>query len=782
MIHRESIRQMTTRGGIPVNVLCFFSAVVLVSLTAFGQNDTTRHGWPLTPFFETHPITGVFGEFRNTGSTDHFHNGVDIPKPDGSPVYPVYNGIVTSIGTVATSGTDAFVRVRYNVSGLTKSDAYVHIGPNPLLNVGDPVYAYQTVLGNILSGLGHTHFTHGNVGAEMNGIRPVGGLTPYVDIYPPQIISVRFFVDETETEFVDHRVSGAVDIRVHVRETNAADPSNVTSSTSNNGTYIVGYRILSADTSTVVDEPPSGGVRYRFDTKPSNSYVHRVFATGSDLSTHIYTITNGNGADYINSTGIVNFNAWNSAALPPGDYVVMIFAEDTRALADTVYVPVRVEETDVIAPAVPVLRSVLNDSTARITVSWEPGTDADLLGFRMYFSFDGVTWNLRDNESILGPGDTVRAYPGVTSRNAIYFRMAALDSAAPPNVSGFSDVYGVHLNNSSPVRTLLVDGFDRTGPSGGYHETSHPFAMTWGMSLPLDFSTCSNESVIDGDVALNDYDIVLWLLGDESASDETFSASEQTLVAEFLQNGGKLFVSGAKIAYDLDGPYGPTQSDRDFLHHFLKTRYGGDAGSEFTVTGDPGTVFFDVSLWYGVTGEGSPYAVDSSDALIAEGGSTIVLHYGDPANPVAAGLGYKGLFPGGSSPGGVVVNGFPFETITTRAGRDTLMRRVYQFFDQLTAMRIPPLDGMPQRFALDQNFPNPFNPSTTIRFSVAAHRRVTLTVYDVLGREVASLIDEEKEPGTYAVRWDAANAASGVYWYRMTAGEISLVRPLMVVK
>ena len=150
--------------------------------------------------------------------------------------------------------------------------------------------------------------------------------------------------------------------------------------------YYVGYRILSADTSTVVDEPPSGGVRYRFDTKPSNSYVHRVFATGSDLSTHIYTITNGNGADYINSTGIVNFNAWNSAALPPGDYVVMIFAEDTRALADTVYVPVRVEETDVIAPAVPLLRSVLNDSTATITVYWEPGTDADILGFRMYFS------------------------------------------------------------------------------------------------------------------------------------------------------------------------------------------------------------------------------------------------------------------------------------------------------------------------------------------------------------------------------------------------------------
>ncbi|MDH3252538.1 MAG: T9SS type A sorting domain-containing protein, partial [Ignavibacteria bacterium] len=761
----------------------FYSAVLFITVPASGQIDTTRHGWPVTPFFQTHPITGVFGEFRNTLSSDHFHNGADIPKPDGSPVYSVYDGIVTSIGTVASSGTSAFVRVRYNVSGFSKSDAYVHIGPNPLLNVGDSVYAYQTVLGNILSGLGHVHFTHGNVGVEMNGIRPVGGLTPYIDIYPPDIVSVRFFIDETETEFVDRRVSGPVDIRVHVRETNAADPSNVTSSTSNNGTYIVGYKILSADTSTVLDEPPSGGVRYRFDSKPNNSYVHRVFSTGSDLSTHIYTITNGNGADYINNTAIVNLNAWNTGGLTPGDYVVMIFAEDTRALAETVYVPVRVEEGDVVPPAVPVLRSVINDSTARITVAWNANPDADLLGYRMYFSFDGVTWNLKDNESILRPGDSIRSYPNVTSRNAIYFRLAALDSAAPPNVSGFSDVYGVRLNNTSPVRTLIVDGFDRTEPAGSYHDPSHPFAMTWGTSLPLDFSTCSNDAVIAGEVVLGDYDIVLWLLGDESSADETFSVAEQDRVKAFLQQGGKLLVSGSEIAYDLDRSAGPTQADRDFLHGFLKTRYEGDDADVFTVTGDPGTVFSDVDLRYGIVSEGSPYEEDWPDYLIPEGGSTVVLHYGDATSPFFAGLGYKGLFPGGGSPGGVVVTGFPFETVTTKAGRDTLMKRVYQFFDQLTSVgNTASHETPPFRFALDQNYPNPFNPSTTIRFSVAAERRVTLTVYDVLGREVATLIDEEMKPGEYAVQWDAVNAASGVYWYRMLAGDVSFVRPMMVLK
>jgi hypothetical protein len=124
---------------------------------ALAQVDTTTHGWPVTPFSSTHPITGVFCEFRNTMTSDHFHNGVDIPKPDGTPVYPVYDGVVTAIGTTANSGGNAYVRVRYTVSGLTKSDAYVHINPNPLLYVGGPVLAYQTVLGTILPGLGHVH-------------------------------------------------------------------------------------------------------------------------------------------------------------------------------------------------------------------------------------------------------------------------------------------------------------------------------------------------------------------------------------------------------------------------------------------------------------------------------------------------------------------------------------------------------------------------------------------------------------------------------------------------
>ncbi len=78
----------------------------------------------------------------------------------------------------------------------------------------------------------------------------------------------------------------------------------------------------------------------------------------------------------------------------------------------------------------------------------------------------------------------------------------------------------------------------------------------------------------------------------------------------------------------------------------------------------------------------------------------------------------------------------------------------------------------PAGFVLCQNYPNPFNPTTTITFSVGRRERLSLKVFDVLGREVATLADEVGGPGTYAVLWNAAGLASGVYFYQLRAGSV----------
>lgn len=89
---------------------------------------------------------------------------------------------------------------------------------------------------------------------------------------------------------------------------------------------------------------------------------------------------------------------------------------------------------------------------------------------------------------------------------------------------------------------------------------------------------------------------------------------------------------------------------------------------------------------------------------------------------------------------------------------------------------------IPENNSLSQNYPNPFNPSTEIRFGLTKPAHVRLVVYDILGREVASLADEQMDAGYHSVSWNASGVSSGVYIYRLTAGSFVQTRRMLVVK
>ena len=92
------------------------------------------------------------------------------------------------------------------------------------------------------------------------------------------------------------------------------------------------------------------------------------------------------------------------------------------------------------------------------------------------------------------------------------------------------------------------------------------------------------------------------------------------------------------------------------------------------------------------------------------------------------------------------------------------------------------LPSVPLAYQLMQNYPNPFNPTTAISYQLPAISFVTLKVFDVLGREVAVLVNDVRQPGVYTVRWDASSFPSGVYLYRLEAGDFRAARKLMLVK
>jgi hypothetical protein len=90
--------------------------------------------------------------------------------------------------------------------------------------------------------------------------------------------------------------------------------------------------------------------------------------------------------------------------------------------------------------------------------------------------------------------------------------------------------------------------------------------------------------------------------------------------------------------------------------------------------------------------------------------------------------------------------------------------------------------GIPSEYSLEQNYPNPFNPSTTINYSVKEKGLVTLKIFDVLGNEVKTLLNEEKEAGKYSVKLDASQIASGVYFYTLQAGEFISTKKMVLLK
>ena len=91
-------------------------------------------------------------------------------------------------------------------------------------------------------------------------------------------------------------------------------------------------------------------------------------------------------------------------------------------------------------------------------------------------------------------------------------------------------------------------------------------------------------------------------------------------------------------------------------------------------------------------------------------------------------------------------------------------------------------NNLPTNFSLEQNYPNPFNPTTVINFSIPKNYMVSIRVYDILGNEVANLMNEEKTAGSYSINFNASKLSSGVYFYRMQAGSFVKTKKLILMK
>jgi flagellar hook assembly protein FlgD len=108
---------------------------------------------------------------------------------------------------------------------------------------------------------------------------------------------------------------------------------------------------------------------------------------------------------------------------------------------------------------------------------------------------------------------------------------------------------------------------------------------------------------------------------------------------------------------------------------------------------------------------------------------------------------------------------------------------IHMHFQMITGVRENTSGAYPLKFRLNQNYPNPFNPSTKIEYQIPLREGfVSLKVYDLLGREVATLVNEQKPAGTYTQQWNATSLPSGVYFYRLQAGAFTETKKLILLR
>jgi len=101
---------------------------------------------------------------------------------------------------------------------------------------------------------------------------------------------------------------------------------------------------------------------------------------------------------------------------------------------------------------------------------------------------------------------------------------------------------------------------------------------------------------------------------------------------------------------------------------------------------------------------------------------------------------------------------------------------------EATGVEETKINGIPSEYRLSQNFPNPFNPSTSINYSIVKEGNVNITVYNSLGKEVEVLVDSYKGAGNYSVRFSDNDLSSGIYYYKITANDFTQTKKMILLK
>jgi hypothetical protein len=364
----------------------------------------------------------------------------------------------------------------------------------------------------------------------------------------------------------------------------------------------------------------------------------------------------------------------------------------------------------------------------------------------------------------LAPGDTL--YFGIVlntgneqSTGQSKLQIIAQYLSDPYNY-GFSIIYSA-LQKVGDVLLVDADG----GTSGQSRYATSISNAGYDHTL---FDKSIITQVPDQILNLN-YNSIFWANG---WAFPAFEISDITFLKEFLDNGGNLFIGGQDIGWDIFDPSGSStfQEAKNFYHMYMDAIYISDNSLVNFGEGIPGTlgegIFFRINA---ISGSLYPEVIRSHSGM----GDSLFFYQGTTKVGALA-------FEGATFK--TVYLGIGLEQVSDPSARDTLVARALRWFEQPVVKVADEERILPVSFQLQQNFPNPFNPSTIIKYSVPNTEHVKIKVFDVTGSEVAVLVDAIKNPGNYQVEFDASLLSSGLYIYTLKAGEFTQPKKMLLMK
>lgn len=318
-----------------------------------------------------------------------------------------------------------------------------------------------------------------------------------------------------------------------------------------------------------------------------------------------------------------------------------------------------------------------------VNVGWKANTEPTLKGYRLYYALDEDFngWALAADESTLTATTTsVSLNPNqflvVPTTTPLHFKLTAvITNGVNPDVESVpSDVYSRTVNTTTGPRVLIVDAFDRIKD---YNSRSHNFSAIYFKTLrdnaTMRINSAADEMIDAGTILLSDYDIVLWFTGDDSSVDKIFNGTNKAKVQTFLDNGGKLLITGSEIGYNI-GRSGAGEYDLSFMNNYLKANYVSDGViTDTPVLGVIGSPFEGVTLNLGVN-----YLAQYPDNISPFGTATTILNYNTAGR--FGGIAYKGTFGSGTISGAIIYLGFPLET-ASQPQITAFMAKALAYFD-----------------------------------------------------------------------------------------------------